>query len=475
MDCRAPSVIFSPRTMRWRDECALYTERDHRMSRAVEVVITASAVLPALASGVGLATLGVGAVAYAAIEMARRLQQDYQDALGAYQLRCAADADQRAASTAQQQALLAAAAELAARTQFTAHGDPDADFLLAGVQRLEERPAAQANVQLVAQCRALREAIAREPDAVTAHLEAYRRLADIVTAATAARPATALAEEAAALRAELQSPWLDAPDCTESRTQLLAQLDALQAVATRQPTLARQGMDMLRQRLTREMQAQVERHRQRRQQAEARRALVGDIFAKLQALSRQPELGAPAQQADALSRELGSLLADAPADEMAQLAQFDARVNALFDACVQQLQEQAVAAIISDQVATVLVELGYQVTQLPTDDAPDDRTLVAAYDNTLGIEFHVGGNGLMRTEMVALTADAVDADAETQEKVCTVIDHVIDALQDRQYGVRERFRKSLTPGERLRVIDAEVLEAPRAQAAVPQQQRIDES
>jgi len=93
----------------------------------------------------------------------------------------------------------------------------------------------------------------------------------------------------------------------------------------------------------------------------------------------------------------------------------------------------------------------------------------------VGVEFQVGEEGRLGAEMVALTPETAVVDQESQEKVCGMIDQVIDELKKRQDGVRERFRSTLQPGEALRVVDAGGEEETTGTHAELKKMRIDES
>jgi hypothetical protein len=99
--------------------------------------------------------------------------------------------------------------------------------------------------------------------------------------------------------------------------------------------------------------------------------------------------------------------------------------------------------------------------------------MVAAVDDKVGLQFHVDGAGLVGAEMVALSEDAVNAGQAAEERICTLVDEVVQALNARQCGIRERFRSSLTPHEQLRVVHIPVTEQVRQFAEAPKQMRIE--
>jgi len=431
------------------------------MSRTVEMLIAAGS-LPAAAGGLGALALGVGGVAYGVYAILKQLQNDYQDGLQEFHQKATVDAQTRQNLSDQERDKTEEGLDLVARTRVTSTTDANAQFLLHRVEQLQERHSE--NTEIIEQCTKLLKKIAQSPDQFNSHLEAYRRLAD---AAGKRRTGDTLQEEIAALREEIESSLLD--DVAETRAQLLAQLDNLQAVAVRQRTVAGQGLSVLRQRVYREIRAQAERRQIQTRIAEERRYLVSEIFAKTQAILRVPDAPEFAAQAQALTTRLNQALAgDAELTEIQALAR---QTGELFAACENALSLHVMSAFMHEEMTDVLQTMGYAVTDIAGE--ADDYRFVTAVDDVHGIEFHVDGLGL-KSEMVALTPDAINATDEDQEKVCHVMDQVVLQMRKRYGNIRERHRTSLKSGELLRVVEISAEEA-APHAAAPREMTLDES
>jgi len=437
------------------------------MSRSVEIALAAGT-LPAVAGGLGVLALGAGGIAYGVYALLKRLHEDYQEGLQEFHHQSSLEAQVRQHLTDRQRDKTNEVLELIAQTRVTSSTDINTEFLRHRVEQLRERHT-RADDEFTRQCQTLLAEIAQAPESFNTHLEAYRRLADAATEQPEAARGS-LAGEIAALREEILSPLLDAPDLTHTREQLLAQLDALQAVSVRQRTVARQGLSVLRQRVYREIQTQAERRRGQAKAAEERRYLVSGILAKLQAVLRVPDMPVFTDRAQALSAQLNETLAqdDGALSEIQQLA---VQAGELFVACEQSLSAQVVSAYIQDEVSDVMASLGYQVTRISGED--DEQRLVAAMDDAHGVEFRVSG-GNITSEMVALTPDAAAADSEAEEKACHIVDQFLAIFKEHHQGTRERFRTSLLPKEQLRVVEIEPAET-APPAAARKEMRIDES
>jgi|GEM_PF-1859845 len=441
------------------------------MSRTADIVIDAvprviaTGTLAAASGGLGAVVLGAGGVAYGTYLLLKRLQEDYQVGLHEFHRQANLEAKLRQQLARNEREKTDEALALIEQTRVSSTIQTDADFLRRRVEDLQQRHTGEEFTQ---GCRKLLAQIEQAPERFNAHLDAYRRLAD---AAGKQAFRNTLQDEIAALREEILSPLLDAPEVAETRAQLIAQLDALKEVAVRQRTVARQGLTVLRRRVYREIKTQAERRQARANAAEERRRLVGDILAKIQAIMRLPEMPAftdrarelSARLSEALTREEGGL------EEIQRIAD---QAGELFSACEQTLTGQVTTAYIEDELTEVMVSLGYQITRIPGEG--DRHSLVSAVDDAHGIEFRVDG-GHINSEMVALTPDAAVIDTETEEKVCGVVDQVIDELKKRQDGVRERFRTTLQPGDQLRVVETGEMEEITAADVELKKMRIDES
>jgi hypothetical protein len=277
-----------------------------------------------------------------------------------------------------------------------------------------------------------------------------------------------LAEELVVLREELASPLFATADYAEARGQLVAQVDALEGMLTRNPDIAGQGVSLLRERVHREMQVLADRRQQRAQDADELRMLVNDTLAKLQALASQTVLSDYRQRAEALLAAIAGTLATTT-DTLERMRELAGEATQLYDACRRTLEEQAVSAYISEQVRDVLLSLGYQVSMVPGEGDAAHPALVAAVDQGVGVSFHTDGTGRLKTEVVAFAEQYAEADAGTKEKVCTLVERVLASLRDREWNVREKYRITVKTGERLQVVSLPEQQAPAAVPAIAQQ------
>ncbi|OPZ85655.1 MAG: hypothetical protein BWY76_01321 [bacterium ADurb.Bin429] len=241
----------------------------------------------------------------------------------------------------------------------------------------------------------------------------------------------------------------------------------------RNPDVAGQGVSLLRERIHREAQLQADRREQRAKDAEEMRLLVGDTLAKLQALATQTVLPDYRAQAEALLAALANALATAE-DDLERVRGMADEAAQLYDNCRRALEEQAVSAYISEQVREVLLSLGYQVSMVPGQGESDSPALVAAADGRVGVSFHTDGAGHLKTEVVAFSEQHAVADAETKEKVCTLVERVLVSLRDREWYVREKYRITVKEGERLQVVTLPGREEPATAAAAQQYMKVDD-
>ena len=133
---------------------------------------------------------------------------------------------------------------------------------------------------------------------------------------------------------------------------------------------------------------------------------------------------------------------------LAQLAQ---DVATLYAASERALQGELISSYISDNVSEVLLSLGYRVAQIDADEAARPHGCAAAFDASTGVQFNVDDAGRLTTEMVALDAQSTQVDRGKQEKVCSMIDQVLEALKQRDWQLRERYRSNFAEQEQLRV------------------------
>jgi hypothetical protein len=424
---------------------------------ASSLLAAISNALPAIATGAATvgAVVGVGAAAYGSYVAVRQLHEDYVLSLADYQVRSEMEAASRATAHRQARATAVAAGTLAAVTSQEVGEDATRQFMAERVASLCTRARLLVTTApaLVDECQALAQALAEAPEALTAHVETYQRLADTVTTALArlaesTRDAGVLVGEVAALRAEVVAGVWGAGGEEALRQDCLAQLEALEAAALqRQAPLVRQGLSLLRGRLGRELRLLAARAQARQAEMRETRDLVGDILAKLQALLGQPVLGECHAAAEGLLVRVHALLASPAADEVAELRRLTSEVDALFVTGEGRLQQLDLAAHLRQEITDVLLGMGYQVNEVAADGGP---TLVTPVGEAVGVEFRLDTTGRLIAEGVALTPDGVQVDAAAQERVAVLVDGVFAALRARQVKVQERRRRHLQIGDALR-------------------------
>jgi hypothetical protein len=410
---------------------------------------------------------------YVAYRMMDQLQKDYKAGLEEFHVRAEAEAEHMALELQGEERQRTATTALLESAQVTGILDANRTFLLHRVTQLLDAVAPLDNAALLTQCEALRVEIEQSERPVESQLEALRRLAEEAGAAVLPT-VSAFDMQVAVLQEEIKSPLLETPEAREVREELLEGLAKLKQVAVRQRAVAKQGLTLLRQRVYRELQAQAEIQQERLRQAEARRRMAGELSAKLHALSRLTDLPTFAASAHRFLQRLADILATGGEEELENLTALGKDVDYLYDTCERTLRQHVVSDYISDQVSDVLASMGYQVRQVEREEG-GEQTFVANIDNTVAVEFHVGEEGRLGAEMVALNPEAATVDADAQEKVCSVVDQVIDGLKERHEGVRERFRTTLQPGDALRVVDAGEIEETIDTDVASKKMRIDES
>lgn len=423
--------------------------------------------------GLGLGAVGLVALAgYGSYVAVCKLRKDYQQSLAEFQQRCQAEACERNAFINREHATTSAALALAAGTRALAVEDASVRFVRTQVvllvQRLPKLP--RPDPDLDAQCALLMQALDENPLEVAAHFQQYRVLAERIAAllAEGTDPAllkTGLADELTALHDDILSPLLDGDQYAELRAQLQTQLASLQAMVAKHPVLAKQGLALLRERLLRELQAAAVQQQAHMQKAEEMRTLVGDALAKLRAVSYQEYLPDFSLQAVAMLERLSEVLSQVGADDLRMITQLAQDAEALYTDCEKALEEQTIAAYLGDQITDVLLAMGYQVAQVPPEQAAGQHAVVAAVGDELGLEFHIDGHGRLGSEMVALSPHSTRAGHASEERICALADSVFHALKARDCEIRERFRSSLTPGEQLRVVEIAFTEEQQAPAA----------
>lgn len=399
----------------------------------------------------------------AAYAFATKLQKDYEDALTDFQAQTKVEEERKAGSVRRHAEASAAASLLAAKTTVKAEDNATLTFLRENSQRLLNQVAVSEDADLIAQCTRLKEQVAAfAGTGFSSLLEEYINLSKAVSATRARKTASTrsssgydiVADELALLQQEIASPLFAGPEAVAVRAQLLRQLETLKRLPQNESAVVRQGLELLRGRVHREVRAQSERAQKQFQDAKQLREMVNEMLAKLYAVSRQATLPGSSQKAAALLERLVHQLANSEHSGVAAFESLAVQVAATFADCEKSLQDQAMAEYVGAEVTDVLLSLGYRVAQVGEGDGAGQGTCTAALDSTVGVQFRLNAQGRLGTEMVAFNEQAADVDAVAQERVCALVDKVLGALQRRRLTVRQKVRRSFPQGHRLRVVQA---------------------
>ncbi len=350
----------------------------------------------------------------------------------------------------EQQQALQPMRELAAATSTPAEEDAGLTFLRTQLHRLRERVH---GAGLHAKCDALLIALRQRPMELSEHLQSYQLLLDEaageIPALDAEIAADALLKSLAEMRDEIESSFVPSDENTSLKTQLRDQLAGLEGMATRQRKIAAQGLFLLQQRVYRELRAQAEREAMRQHDAEIIRQRIGHSLPRLQSISRQLLLPESAAEATRLLARLAEGMAMETALELKILDEADA----LFAVVQQRLRDRFTASYLAQQVTDVLHTMGYAVSQIPAESGDRPASLVTRVDGELGLQVEFDNTGGMTTELVSLADTPLLVNDAQQEKICSLVDHIIESLQHRHCAIRERYRAYLNEDEHLRAVE----------------------
>jgi hypothetical protein len=125
----------------------------------------------------------------------------------------------------------------------------------------------------------------------------------------------------------------------------------------------------------------------------------------------------------------------------------------LYERCAEALGEQADMAFVKEQLADVILSLGFPLKQLA--ESPEEPRVIAGFREGLGLEFHIDRQHGVHAEVVALSEPGAVVYPDTIDEGMAVAHEVMLSLKDRQCRVRERFRKlhKHPEGHRLRVVN----------------------
>ncbi|MEA2552596.1 MAG: hypothetical protein QOJ65_772 [Fimbriimonadaceae bacterium] len=408
---------------------------------SVPIVIPALYAVPALAAA-GAATAGIG-MAAAAYYTSKKLKADYQCALAEFSARATAASHERTAWSAKQEGKMARAAELAELVAGKSSAEASVVFLQASIAEALKWSDKPATADLHARAGELMDKLeaAEKPDELAEEVlkltaELHARLSEL---AATEEHAPAIGEVFASVRAEIESIR------GAEKEDLLAQLSRLEELSAAEKSVALQGLDNVRMKATRLIEADLKRDRDRVR----RRELAAESVAMLQAVSQVPNAPEAGEAMATLERISAAFAAPEPPTLVA-LESFHAKAKTLFDTCDTRLDLATRSAVVTDSVAETLMEMGYKVSQVPSENSTG--CLVPVNEST-GMVVSVDQAGQLRTEMVAFDQGAIHPDGATQDKVCSIVDDILAGLRKRDIEVKEKSRKMVKTHEAIRVVE----------------------
>jgi hypothetical protein len=431
------------------------------MSRTTEsVIVPAIAISLAPAALLAGATLGAGAVI-------STLRQEYRRAKEALEAKTRAELERRLEALKLQQGQAEEIACLAAQT--VVGPGPNASLMMlthrAAVLRERMAGLAACPAELKVRYESFQDRVATSSGPVADLIEEYGRLtADIARArqetADAATDAS-LREDLAAMKDEIARGLPDTREWRPTREILAAKVADLERLLSTEPRAASQGIALLRRRILRKLREYARTEETDSRVAQDIRTLVADLAAKLTAVSAHPEFPDRVEQAARLLKRLGQVQAPTAEEHLAALLRLGAEVDALFHTCETDVAQREARATVGLLVQNALLSLGYRVNVVADGPGSGPTTFVAAVTPDVGVEFSVDAGGLLKTEMVSLSDSVSAAWGGVQDQVCGVVDDVHRELRKQGAKVREKYRRRLADGERLR----------RAVTGVPREER----
>ncbi|MEI7831786.1 MAG: hypothetical protein WCJ56_01090 [bacterium] len=420
---------------------------------------TGSATSAAAIAGMGLGLAVTAVVVYVAV---KQLQRDYKATMEEFENRQAAHSLIRSEFMQQYAAAANAAASLAELSLSVAQQDAARAFMLQQLAQFAKQVSRYPSPDvpdMVAACQTLQQSIADNSEDVAAFLVEYSKLAGMVAtqlakAIASAPSSTAQAvciEEIGQLREELDA-FFSEKSHTTFRDEMTAHLVQLEQLAGNQAKVAEQGIMLLRERLHRKLQLEVERQDQREKERAEHRRMVHDILARLYAVSAQTLLPDYAQRASNMLALVNStLVGNATLEKLPDLAHDAVQ---LYDDCTRLLEEQANRTFLQEQLAEVILTSGLSLRRPMADTITSEQSIVAAISSSLGIAFHFDVANRIRAEVVAFSEESAEVMPDTIEQGIATADAIIKMLSDRQCQVKERFRHlhKHPEGHRLRIV-----------------------
>lgn len=409
------------------------------MSPAVQSLLTT--MMPAVAVGAAGFAVTAGAIA-----AARKLRCDFETAKVEFEDRCLQDevADM---AVANQQAMMAmtvsafgASIEASSLNTTQAFIERSLGDLIARAEEQGLEEVSRKASELISQAKS---------DSSAEVLQAYFALCDQVDSVPSANRNQSAFD---ALKAEISLFAASSAGQERLHAQLNEQLAKLEAVGDRSSAVALQGVDNLKARVRREIAGRAERDALAVAERHQKKAAVAEAYAMIRAIMQSSDDLSEQSQAEALLNQLGAAFQKGAPPTVSELEALLAKARSLFTKCEKRLEETAAHAYVADSVKDVLLNLGYQVSEVPSEIATRDPGCMVSLDGDSGVVVSVAPDGRMLTEMVAFNSNGLDPDEVAEKKVCQVVDLILEGLKKRDIEMQERSRKKLRPGHRLRMV-----------------------
>lgn len=418
------------------------------------------------------ATLAVGASALACYRAAKHLPDAYNAAMNEFRGRAEVELNGLFTSKNAHDLAMQSAAQLVERAQ-TPLEDANLSFLNGQIEKLRARSGEDSPPDVKAMFETLQSQIAASPAEIVAHWREFETLQSAISKTLLERAAreTAFAPssnekkavqieflraELENLGAQLENPLWNSQEGQKARENLQIRLENLRALLETSPASSAQGLILLQGALNRARDTLAAQEQLRREKREEKSLLVrelsGTIAARAQAIAGQNELPAARESALSLLARLSQFLSSDFGDDLTQLRALNEEAENLFEQTHKTLHETAFAAYLRAQVRDVLGELGYRVA-----DLEGEKGLVAVVDDKTGVEIEIDGNGALSSHLVAFSdAESAPVNFWAQEKACALLDEVYAGLRRRQLTVKEKKRKTLRDGDRVKTLPKSV-------------------
>jgi len=409
------------------------------MSPAVQGLLTT--MMPAVAVGAAGFAVTAGAIA-----AARKLRSDFECAKVEFEDRCRQD-EAADIAVANQQALLAMTVSAFGASIEAAHVNTTQAFIEKSLGDLIAR-AQQQGLDEVSH-KATELTLQIQTDSTAEVLQAYFALCDQVDSVPSVNRNQSAFD---ALKAEISLFASSSAGQEKLHAQLQEQLAKLEAVGDRSSAVAMQGVENLKARVRREIAGRAERDAAEVAERHQKKAAVAEAYAMIRAIMQSSDDLSEQSQAEALLNQLGAAFQKGAPPTVSELEALLAKARNLFAKCEKRLEETAAHAYVADSVKDVLLNLGYQVSEVPSEIATRDPGCMVSLDGDSGVVVSVAPDGRMLTEMVAFNSNGLDPDEVAEKKVCQVVDLILEGLKKRDIEMQERSRKKLRPGHRLRMV-----------------------